>query len=96
MTRRGAVDRSPHCRPTPSTPRATSASRVGTPDAQLLAARDVFRLPARRDLPEDSLPEWARGVRREMRVADVDWDVLAAHGNEWMRWWDEHVRGKGR
>jgi iron(III) transport system substrate-binding protein len=69
---------------------------VGSPAAQLLAAREVYRLPARRDLPADSLPEWARAVFREMRVADVDWDVLAAHGDEWMRRWDESVRGKGR
>lgn len=69
---------------------------VGSPAAQLLAAREVYRLPARRDLPADSLPEWARAVFREMRVADVDWDLLAAHGDEWMRRWDERVRGKGR
>jgi len=69
---------------------------VGTPEAQLLAAREAFRLPARRDLPDDSLPDWARGVRREMRVADVDWDRLAAQGDEWMRWWDERVRGQGK
>ena len=69
---------------------------VGSPAAQLLAAREVYRLPARRDLPADSLPEWARAVFREMRVADVDWDLLAAHGDEWMRRWDESVRGKGR
>ena len=68
---------------------------VGSPEAQLLAAREVFRLPARRDIPDDSLPPWARAVRRDMRVAEVDWDLLALHGNEWMRWWDEHVRMKG-
>lgn len=69
---------------------------AGSPEAQLLATREVYRLPARLDLPPDSLPEWAREVRREMKVADVDWDVLAARGADWMRYWDEHVRGKGR
>jgi ABC-type Fe3+ transport system substrate-binding protein len=69
---------------------------VGTPEAQLLAAREAFRLPARRDLPSDSLPQWARGVLKEMRVAEVDWDRLAAHGDDWMRWWDERVRGHGK
>lgn len=68
---------------------------VGSAEAQLLATRDVYRLPARNDLPVDSLPEWARRVRAAMRAAAVDWDVLAAHENEWMRYWDEHVRGKG-
>jgi iron(III) transport system substrate-binding protein len=68
---------------------------VGSVEAQLLAAREAYRLPARRDLPADSLPPWAREVRRVMRVADVDWDLLAARGAEWMRYWDETVRGRG-
>jgi iron(III) transport system substrate-binding protein len=68
---------------------------VGSVEAQLLAAREAYRLPARRDLPPDSLPPWAREVRRVMRVADVDWDLLAARGAEWMRYWDETVRGRG-
>jgi len=69
---------------------------VGSVDAQLLATREAYRLPARLDLPLDSLPEWARDVRRRMNVADVDWDMLAAQGDAWMRRWDQEVRGKGR
>jgi iron(III) transport system substrate-binding protein len=68
---------------------------VGSVEAQLLAAREVYRLPARRDLPVDSLPDWVRDVRRHMAVADVDWGILAAHEADWMRYWDENVRGKG-
>ena len=68
---------------------------VGGVEAQLLAAREAYRLPARNDLPADSLPEWVRDVRSHMVVADMDWDLLARHGAEWMRYWDEHVRGKG-
>ena len=68
---------------------------VGSVEAQLLATREAYRLPARLDLPVDSLPPWARAVRQAMKVADVDWDVLAERGPDWMRYWDEHVRGKG-
>jgi len=68
---------------------------VGSVDAQLLATREAYRLPARLDLPVDSLPPWAREVRRAMQVAEVDWDLLAARGADWMRYWDENVRGKG-
>jgi len=68
---------------------------VGGIEAQLLATREVYRLPARLDLPADSLPPWARDVRSTMKVADVDWDVLAERGADWMRYWDEHVRGRG-
>src|SRR2546425_783798 len=68
---------------------------VGSVEMQLAAAREVFRVPARQDLPADSLPEWVRDVRRRMVVADVDWNLLAEHGAERMRWWDQHVRGTG-
>lgn len=68
---------------------------IGSPEAQLLAAREVARLPVRRDLPVDSLPQWVRDVRARMTVADVDWDMLDAHAAEWMSYWDRNVRGKG-
>ena len=68
---------------------------IGSPEAQLLAAREVARLPARRDLPDDSLPGWVRDVRARMVVADVDWDELDQHAAEWMAYWDRNVRGKG-
>ncbi len=68
---------------------------AGSVDAQLLATREVFRLPARRDLPVDSLPAWAQEVTSTMRVADVDWALLAAHEDEWMRYWDANIRGRG-
>ncbi len=35
---------------------------VGSDEALLLAARRVFRLPARRDLPGDSIPAWVAEV----------------------------------
>jgi iron(III) transport system substrate-binding protein len=74
----------------------TFVEYAGSVEAQLLAAREAYRLPARLDLPVDSLPPWAREVRHVMRVADVDWDLLAGRGAEWMRYWDETVRGRAR
>jgi iron(III) transport system substrate-binding protein len=69
---------------------------VGSPEAQLLAARDVFRLPARTDLPKDSVPAWVADVEQKMSVADVDWDLFSKQGPAWMSYWDQHVRGTGR
>jgi iron(III) transport system substrate-binding protein len=69
---------------------------IGSPETQLLATREAYRLPARLDLPPDSLPAWAVEVRRTMVTAtDMDWDVLAVHGGDWMRYWDEKIRGRG-
>jgi iron(III) transport system substrate-binding protein len=69
---------------------------VGTVDAQILAAREVFRLPARQGLPVDSVPAWVAEVDREMEVTTMDWELLAREGAAWMRYWDQHVRGTGR
>jgi iron(III) transport system substrate-binding protein len=69
---------------------------VGGEEAQLLAAREVFRLPARDDLPADSVPYWVAEVEREMIVSDVDWGLLSSQGAEWMRYWDQYVRGTGK
>lgn len=69
---------------------------VGSTDAQLLTAREVFRLPARTDLPQDSVPSWVAKVEREMVVADVDWRLFSQQGPAWMSYWDQHVRGTGR
>jgi iron(III) transport system substrate-binding protein len=69
---------------------------VGSIEAQLLAAREVFRLPSRTDLPPDSVPFWVAEVEREMIVADMDWDLLSRDGPAWMSYWDQHVRGTGK
>jgi iron(III) transport system substrate-binding protein len=69
---------------------------VGSVEGQLLAARAVYRLPARRDLPADSVPAWVADVEREMVVADMDWSLLARGGAAWMSYWDRHVRASGR
>ncbi len=69
---------------------------VGGQEAVLLATRHVFRLPARRDLPTDSVPAWVTETEREMKVAPMDWERLSREGSDWMAWWDRHVRGSGR
>jgi iron(III) transport system substrate-binding protein len=69
---------------------------VGSEEGQLLAARRVFRLPARRDLPPNRVPAWVAEVEREMVVADIDWARLARDGSAWMGYWDRHVRNTGR
>jgi iron(III) transport system substrate-binding protein len=69
---------------------------VGSEDAQLLTARDVFRLPARTDLPTAAVPPWVAAVQQEMVVAEMDWALLSRQGPAWMSYWDQHVRGTGQ
>jgi iron(III) transport system substrate-binding protein len=68
---------------------------VGSVEGQELAAREAFRLPARTDIPPASLPPWAQEVLRDLVPADVDWPMIAAHGQEWMTTWDHTVRSRG-
>ena len=68
---------------------------VGSREAQLLAAEQAFRLPARQDLPPDELPGWAREALDDLVAAEVDWELIERQGAEWMNVWDRKVRGKG-
>ena len=68
---------------------------VGTRETLLLTAREAFRLPARPDLPSGELPLWAQEARVQIIRADLDWELLAERGAEWMALWDREVRGRG-
>jgi iron(III) transport system substrate-binding protein len=68
---------------------------VGSREAQELAAREAFRLPARTDMPPESLPEWAQQVLKDMVPAEVDWDLIGKNSQDWMSVWDRTVRGQG-
>jgi iron(III) transport system substrate-binding protein len=68
---------------------------VGSVDAQVEAARVGYRLPARRGLNPRSLPDWVPQVQEQLVPAEVDWDQLRRFGADWMRYWDQHVRGSG-
>jgi iron(III) transport system substrate-binding protein len=59
---------------------------------QLEAARQFLRIPARNDIPQDSLPEWIRTAMKQIKPMPVDNTLLAEHLNEWMRYWDSHIR----
>ena len=68
---------------------------VRTPEMEIVAAREAFRLPARTDLPADSLPAWVRDVEASMVVEPMNWDSVEARGSQWMEYWDRNVRGTG-
>ena len=86
----GIVARAPH-------PEAAAAfvDWIGTLEAQKLAAEKAYRLPARTDLPKEQLPQWAQEVLAQMKPAQYDRALVAAHGAEWMERWDREIRGHG-
>jgi len=68
---------------------------AGSADALRLAAERAFRIPARTDLPPETLPDWARDVLAHMVPADYDEGLAASKAQEWMGQWDRTVRGRG-
>jgi len=68
---------------------------VGSVPALTLAAREHFRIPAPADFPVDSLPPSLQAARALVRPEPMDWTMLEQRGTEWMRRWDEEVRGRG-
>ncbi|MEX1181903.1 MAG: extracellular solute-binding protein [Gemmatimonadota bacterium] len=69
---------------------------IGGTEAVTRAARVFHRLPARSDIPADSLPERLRDARDRIVTEPMDWDLFQRESANWMRHWDEHVRGRGR
>jgi len=55
-------------------------------------ARRFHRIPVRRDLPRERLPEWMAAL--EFEAMPLDWELLAEHEREWLRFWDERIRGQ--
>ena len=68
---------------------------VGSEEALGLTAREVFRLPARDNLPAGALPAWAEQALDEIRPAEMDWELLKERGQIWMQRWDREVRSRG-
>lgn len=69
---------------------------VGSIEGEILTAEKNWRLPARTDLPLDRVPPWVAEVERQMVTAPMDWSLVAREGANWMRYWDQRVRGTGR
>jgi iron(III) transport system substrate-binding protein len=65
---------------------------VTTPQAVLDAAKRFNRIPARTDIRADSLPDWIRTARTEIRPMPVDAKLMADSLDAWMKEWDARVR----
>jgi len=69
---------------------------VTSSDALRTAAADFLRIPARTDLPADSLPAWIRDATRTLKTMPVDRQLLADSLDIWMRYWDANIRNRGK
>ena len=69
---------------------------VTTQGAMIDAARRFVRMPARTDVPRDSLPAIIAKAMAEIKPMPMDRALLAAHLDEWMTYWDANIRNRGR
>jgi iron(III) transport system substrate-binding protein len=64
---------------------------VTTPESLAFAAKEFYRIPSRDDISKESLPEWMRNMN--IPKMDMDWALVEAKSQEWMEYWDNHIRG---
>ena len=69
---------------------------VTTPAAFQDAAVKFLRIPARTDLPVDSLPDPVRRAKTELKPMPLDAKLLADSLDGWMKYWDSSIRNSQR
>jgi iron(III) transport system substrate-binding protein len=69
---------------------------VSTPSALIFAADSLLRIPARTDIPADSLPGWIRQAKAEIKPMPANQKLLADSLDAWMKYWDSNVRNRSR
>ena len=78
-------------------PREEEARRfyefVTTTENLTHAARTFYRIPVRKDLDRAQLPAWMNEMFARL---PIDWDLLRREGNEWLRYWDAEIKGRGK
>ena len=67
---------------------------VTTPESYQYAAQKYWRIPARRDLDFSQFsPETDP---RNFPALPINWKVFADSSETWMRYWDAHIRNRGK
>ena len=64
--------------------------------AMQYAADSLYRIPVRSDMPLDSLPQWIRQARSEIKPMPMNRKLLADSLNLWMRRWDSEIRNSSK
>jgi iron(III) transport system substrate-binding protein len=66
---------------------------VTSRESLLRQAREFYRIPARQDMDRKSFPEWLKDL--QFPPMSLDWDAIQRNEQEWMRYWDQNVKGRG-
>ena len=69
---------------------------VTSADAMYTASNQFLRLPARNDLDNAKLPAWVQETIAQLQPMPLDAALLAEKLDEWMTYWDSHIRNSSR
>ncbi len=67
---------------------------VTTKESFIILANEHFRIPARNDIPDDSLPKWITSA--DIKPMDIDWEIFAKKSDEWMKYWEQNIKNRGK
>ena len=65
---------------------------VTSQKALIEQANVYYRIPARNDIPRNKLPEW---MSESYPMLPVNWHLFVEKEDEWMHYWDTHIRNQG-
>lgn len=65
---------------------------VTTQEAMIEQANELFRIPTRTDIAPEKLPSWIKEAQIE--PMKLDWQVVQSKSKEWMKHWDEQIKGQ--
>jgi iron(III) transport system substrate-binding protein len=63
------------------------------PQLQIQLARDYYQIPAI-PVPDSGKPDWL--AKLSIKEMKLDWNVMGQKQAEWMDYWLENIKGKGR
>lgn len=65
---------------------------VTSAEAMKLQAEKFYRIPARTDIPKETMPDWIKNAN--YKELELDWDLISEKESEWMKKWDSEIKGK--
>jgi iron(III) transport system substrate-binding protein len=66
---------------------------VNAMDSMIILAKEHYRIPARTDIPADSLPKWI--TETTIEPMEIDWEVFSEKSGEWMKYWEQNIKDRG-
>jgi iron(III) transport system substrate-binding protein len=69
---------------------------VTSKQALIDAAAKFTRIPVRTDVPDSALAPEIAQMRGSIKAMPLDRTLIAAHLDEWMKYWSDHIRNQNR